>query len=146
LVESGYCAVCGKSLLVTEQFCASCGTSNTLYREPVSNTQDNHATPAGAAGYNPYKNPTTAVLIAAIGGLFGVSGMGHMYVGKVTKGILILVAGLILAVVGGLTAAFLVGIPLLIGYLALWIWQIFDARKLANQYNEYLKTNGKQPW
>lgn len=96
--------------------------------------------------YNPYKNPTTAVLIAAIGGIFGISGIGHMYVGKIMKGIIILIAGFILAAVGALTVAMYIGIPLLIGYLALWIWQIFDARKLANQFNEYYQTNQRPPW
>ena len=96
---------------------------------------------ASAIPYNPYKNPTNAVLIAAIGGLFGFSGIGHMYVGKVVKGIVILVGGLVLFVLGFFT----IGVTFVL-YFILWIWQIFDARKLANQFNESLQNSGKQPW
>lgn len=95
--------------------------------------------------YNPYKNPTTAVLIAAIGGLVGFSGIGHIYVGKIMKGILLLVAGLILFGVG-IVLFGAGGFLMVIGYFALWIWQIFDARKLANQFNEYYQINQKPPW
>ena len=34
-----------------------------------------------------------------------------------------------------------------IAYLVLWIWQIFNARKLARKFNELVRTNGgKEPW
>jgi hypothetical protein len=34
-----------------------------------------------------------------------------------------------------------------IAYLVLWIWQIFNARKLAKKFNELVRTNdGKEPW
>ena len=34
-----------------------------------------------------------------------------------------------------------------IAYLVLWIWQIFNAKKLAKKFNELVRTNGgKEPW
>ena len=34
-----------------------------------------------------------------------------------------------------------------ITYLVLWIWQIFNAKKLAKKFNELVRTNGgKEPW
>ena len=34
-----------------------------------------------------------------------------------------------------------------ITYFVLWIWQIFNARKLAKKFNELVRTNGgKEPW
>ena len=44
----------------------------------------------------PYKSPGTVALIAFIGGIFALPGIGHIYVGKVGRGIGILILGLIL--------------------------------------------------
>ena len=33
-----------------------------------------------------------------------------------------------------------------IGYIVLFIWQIFDARKFAKKFNALVKTTGKEPW
>jgi len=33
-----------------------------------------------------------------------------------------------------------------IGVLALFIWQILNARKLCKEYNEHLEQHGKPPW
>jgi len=42
---------------------------------------------------------------------------------------------------------FIVMFILGIAYLVLWIWQIFNARKLARKFNELVRTNGgKEPW
>jgi TM2 domain-containing membrane protein YozV len=97
----------------------------------------------------PYKSPGTAALIAFIGGIFGLQGIGHMYVGKVGKGIGILIAGIIIAALLVFISISL-EISLLfvfgVAYLVLWIWQIFDARKLAKKFNESVRITGKEPW
>jgi hypothetical protein len=42
---------------------------------------------------------------------------------------------------------FIVMFLLGIAYLVLWIWQIFNAKKLAKKFNELVRTNGgKEPW
>lgn len=118
----------------------------------------------------PYKSPGTAALIAFIGGIFALPGIGHIYVGKVGKGIGILVLGLILyvgTVLMTVSVGFLasleqtnsesvnasagigaIGIMLVlsVAYIVLFIWQIFNARKLAKKFNEGVKTTGKEPW
>ena len=33
-----------------------------------------------------------------------------------------------------------------IAYIILFIWQIFNARKLAKKFNEIIKETGKEPW
>ena len=35
---------------------------------------------------------------------------------------------------------------IIIVYLIVWIWQIFDANSLANKYNEALRRTGQPPW
>ena len=109
-------------------------------------------------------------MIAFIGGIFALPGIGHIYVGKVGRGIGILIFGLILyaiVIVMITSVSFLtsleqpsraseyasagigaIGMMLLfsIAYIVLFIWQIFNARKLAKKFNEMVKTTGKEPW
>jgi len=46
----------------------------------------------------PYKSPGTTALIAFLGGIFGLPGIGHMYVGKVKNGIFILITGILISI------------------------------------------------
>ena len=96
--------------------------------------------------YNPqiaiaYKSMGTTTILALVVGLLGICGVGHMYVGKVGKGIGILIGSWILIAIGILTS----GIGLII-YLILFIWQIVNARTLCREYNEFLYRNGRPPW
>ena len=119
----------------------------------------------------PYKSPGTAALIAFIGGIFALPGIGHIYVGKVGKGIVILIGGFILYALTvtkilsvtsirmyeaqysptGNASPFGIGDIIMmlvfsVAYLVLWIWQIFSARKLAKKFNELVRTTHKEPW
>jgi len=123
----------------------------------------------------PYKSPGTAALIAFIGGIFGLLGIGHIYVGKVGKGIGILISGIIVAalfiiiIMMGIMGPMIgIGPPMEMGpmmitdpnqmpliilsfilgiaYFVLWIWQIFNARNLAKKFNESVRKTGKEPW
>lgn len=124
----------------------------------------------------PYKSPGTTALIAFFGGLFTLPRIGHMYVGKVRRGIIILIGGLVLYIVmiipvimafsiqgllstqsmfspettGDISGAWFLVVFLMIifgiGYIVLFIWQIFYARKFAKKFNELVRTAGKEPW
>ncbi len=100
-------------------------------------------------------------------GLFGIMGVGHLYLGRIRRGVIILIVGLLswiaifipigilgllgnleessddptpaIAIFGGLAVGF-------IGVIILFIWQILNARKLCKEYNEYLEQHGKPPW
>ena len=97
-----------------------------------------------------YKNEGVALILSIVIGLLGINGVGHIYVGKIGKGIFILIGSIILFGVGiGATITVIgaiVGVPMLIAYFIIFIWQIFDARKLCQQYNLYVRENGKSPW
>jgi TM2 domain-containing membrane protein YozV len=88
-----YCSNCGETLenLNFEEIkkCPKCGIDllQTAYTTSRTSIVDQL----------PYKSPGTAALIAFIGGVFGLQGIGHIYVGKVGKGIGILIAGIIIA-------------------------------------------------
>ncbi len=118
----------------------------------------------------PYKSPGTAALIAFIGGIFALPSIGLIYVGKVGRGIGILIFGLILYALtvatimsGGFLASLeqpnsapeysssgigAIGMSLVfsIAYIVFFIWQIFNARKQAKKFNEVVKSTGKEPW
>ena len=158
-----FCSNCGETLDLNQESkkCSKCGID--LQQQQIKST-DNKA----IVDQLPYKSPGTAALIAFIGGIFALPGIGHIYVGKVGKGIGILISGIIIyvlliimafslqsalflapdesSVVGGggvILMMFILGIV----YFVLWIWQIFNARKLAKKFNESVRTTGgKEPW
>ena len=93
-IRPNYCSNCGETLenLNYEEIkkCPKCGIDllqTAAYTTPKTSIVDQL----------PYKSPGTAALIAFIGGIFGLLGIGHIYVGKVGKGIGILIAGIIIA-------------------------------------------------
>jgi TM2 domain-containing membrane protein YozV len=77
-------------------------------------------------------------------GIFGIEGIGQIYVGQVGRGVGILIAGFAFWIIGVLTAPY--GLVILIGLFVLFIWQIFDARRLCKEYNNFVSQNGRAPW
>ena len=110
------------------------------------------------------KNKTIAILLASLSGILGVLGVGHLYVGRIRRGIILLISGW--AIIGtsflflsfyfmsGLVIpppgyprvqppesalAFIVAVIILFhGFVALWIWQIIDARSVCEKYNNQI--------
>lgn len=114
-----------------------------------------------------YKGEGTTLVLSIVVGLMGLMGVGHIYLGRVRRGIIILIVGLLIwtivfipmimlgmlseveeddfdmtAMIGLMGGFMIVGIAA----LALFIWQIFNARKLCKEYNEHLEEHGKPPW
>ena len=162
-----FCSNCGETLNLNEEIkkCSKCGID--LQQQQVGSITQNRP----IVDQLPYKSPGTAALIAFIGGIFALLGLGHIFVGKIGKGFGILVSGIIIYVLFVIMAISLPGMLLLglvesstgdagsggiifivmfilgIAYLVLWIWQIFNAKKLAKKFNELVRTNGgKEPW
>ncbi len=118
-----------------------------------------------------YKSEGITLVLSIVVGLLGIMGVGHIYLGRVRRGIIILIIGmmgmalvfvplLMLGMLGeleegsidetdvtGILAGFGVGmIIFFVGMLALFIWQILNARKLCKEYNEHFEEHGKPPW
>lgn len=92
------------------------------------------------------KSESVTLVLSILLGLFGLSGIGHMYAGKVGKGAGILILGLALVIIGVATVAFFVGYIFLIVYLVVFIWQIIDSKKICQKYNEYYRLHNEPPW
>ncbi len=165
-----YCESCERDMSSDFVFCPVCGVrapnnDPTQANVRTGQNQPPHAqpnfnpnydpTPPAQPSYNPntpqpigakYKAESTAILLAALLGVIMINGVGHMYAGKVGKGVGLLVGSIVLAIIGWSTVLFGVGIIFLVGYFAIWIWQIFDARNTCREYNEYFARHGQPPW
>ena len=130
------------------QFCPVCGSPPSPHPP-----QQNQPPPVQNYYQNNYyqnvvglKSEGTTLILSILLGLVTIQGIGHMYVGKIGKGVVILIVGLVLGVTGWATIWIGVGAIFLIGNFILFIWQIIDSRNLCRQYNDYLSKNGKPPW
>lgn len=161
--EPDFCSNCGEKLNPNEELrnCPKCYAELKAYS----------ASQPSSVEHLPYKNPGTTALLAFIGGLLALPGIGHIYVGKVGTGIGILIGGFILY---ALTFSIIISVTstrayeaqysptgnasplpidmmvailvLVIGYTVLFIYQIITATRLANKFNRLAKTTGTNPW
>lgn len=92
------------------------------------------------------KNESTTLILSIVLGLVGIQGVGHIYIGKVGKGVWILIGSFILFVIGMATLFVVVGVVFLIIYFVIYIWQINDSQKLCREYNDELEVTGKPLW
>jgi TM2 domain-containing membrane protein YozV len=153
----GYCNNCGKEITGYGAYCSFCGAPINSASPGSSNPQQPTYIPprtnASYSQYVPQKSPGVAVIIALIAGFFGLWGVGHMYAGKVGEGIVLLVAGIVIAalfwvsliltvIVIGIFGLVVFGIMLFGG----WLWQTYDAFQTAKEYNELALRNGRAPW
>jgi len=120
-----------------------------------------------AASLSKSKSEGMTLVLSIIVGLMGIMGVGHIYLGRVRRGVFILIIGIvswsaffipfaILGVLGELEEepsdpAIIIGMigGLLVvglGVLIFFIWQILNSRKLCREYNEHLEQHGKPPW
>jgi len=133
--NESFCPKCGKSVGNENEFCPKCGSG--LKGQPQSTQNKQFQRPVE------WKSESTTLLLSILLGLFGIQGVGHMYVGKIGKGVVILIGSIILlAIAIGLTATgigAILGVPLIIGYFVMFIWQILDSKKLCGIYNRYLE-------
>jgi len=148
---------------VWERDTAGCEVLSILRHRPNSLCSAFGASSSGWVGDK--KNTGLAAVLALILGILGLWGVGHIYVGKIGRGLALLILGIILewvfgfliffgAIFGGyyygargLVAVSLTGVVIwIILTLAIFIWQIYDAYRLAKYYNEYVQRYGRAPW
>jgi TM2 domain-containing membrane protein YozV len=161
--EPDFCSNCGEKLNPNGELrnCPKCYADLKAYS----------ASQPSSVKHLPYKNRATTALLAFIGGILALPGIGHIYVGKVGTGVGILIGGFILY---ALTFSIIISVAstrayeaqysptgnasplpidmmvailvLVIGYTVLFIYQIITAIRLANKFNRLAKTTGTNPW
>jgi TM2 domain-containing membrane protein YozV len=163
--EPNFCSNCGEKLnpYVELRNCPKCDADLKSYSASQPSTS--------SVERLPYKNPGTTALLAFIGGILALPGIGHIYVGKVGTGVGILIGGFILY---ALTFTIIISVTstrayeaqysptgnasplpmdmmvailvLVIGYIVLFVCQLISATRLANKFNSLAKTTGTDPW
>lgn len=152
--DENFCPKCGAPQeKQSESFCGKCG--NKIYNNnPCSKCNTQYT-----QGNNPnsnyvrqrpleWKSESITLILTIVLGILGLGGIGHIYLGKIARGIGIMIVGFIILIIGvGLAMvnpfAIIISVIILIPF---GIWVIFDARDECRFYNDYLEQNGRSPW
>ena len=139
-----FCSNCGKETQEGSRFCKHCGA--TTAAAGTSMPAPPPPRPVYTAAQQVYQEPLKNEGIAALASVI-LPGAGQIYVGKVKKGIILLVG----AVVCSLIATMLGWILFVFWFLAyipsvaIWAWAIYDAYNLAKTYNQSIRATGRPP-
>jgi TM2 domain-containing membrane protein YozV len=144
-----YCGRCGNEMKDDQQFCDKCGQKLGEMKNPQ---------------YQIYVKEKSAGVAAVLS--FFIAGLGQLYVGKIQRGVIILIVYIMLGILSYALLFTMVtdifnitedtfsidtgvfAVILLLGVISfiIWIWNIFDAYKLANEYNDSVRAGGNRPW
>lgn len=129
-----FCSGCGQQMDAGQQFCAGCGAKN-------PGVQSTSMVSATAAGVAPAQQtmPVQQVIVvtekspglAAVLSFFW-SGLGQIYNGEISKGIILIVCFAVSCVLMALVIGFITT-PIL------WIYGMVDAYKTAEKFNAALR-------
>jgi len=151
-----YCQKCGKELNEGSMYCRDCGTS-------VGRNNMNYAPPGNGSNYYVSLREKSAGIAIVLG--FLCAGLGHLYAGKLTRGLCILFGNMALSIPAmaisiwwftdyynydyyypDFSGIFLLILILNIPSLVLLIWSLYDVNKIVKEYNTRLKETGNPPW
>ena len=141
------CLKCSKENPDESKFCAGCGSPVNGTSNENTSPPPNNSNPPPNYGHNPNQRPAqwksegTTLILTIVLGIFGLGGIGHIYLGNITRGIVILIVGIILLLASAVT--FGIGLIILIPFA---IWVVFDSRKQCKYYNDHLEQTGRPPW
>ena len=130
-----YCNKCGNMVEDNQQFCSKCGNRVDVAGGAPQAAPQQVQQPQQVV-YAREKSEGLAAVLSLIW-----LGLGQIYDGKIGRGLGIMVVGIILVFVFW----FLLWLIVIVMFI-FWIWNIFDAYKLAKQYNDQLRSTGNRPW
>ena len=137
-----YCNNCGNQTGEHQVFCDKCG--NKVSEKGMGN--HTHVV------YAREKSTGIAALLSILW-----AGLGQIYTGRIGRGLALMFIHLVMIIssafvafagllFGGLGGAVGGGLLFIVLLTILWAWNIFDAYKQANKYNDSLRDSGRQPW
>lgn len=138
-----FCGKCGSKIQELTNYCPKCGAQIKQQNDPKhsDNRQTTHSQTNARLQRPPeWKSEGVTLVLTIVLGIFGFGGIGHIYLGKLLRGIVILIIGIILLVITIVSMG--VGLIILIPFA---IWVILDARKLCREYNAYYEQHGRPP-
>ena len=145
-----FCDNCGHELRPAAKFCGSCGNQTTEIETPSQDTNRSYAEPSPKQNVNTgkvlqrppeWKSMGVTMVLTVVLGIVGLGGIGHLYLGKIIKGIVLCIVGIILLLFTIMTV--LMGLVILIPFALI---VIYDAYRLCKRYNNDLEQTGRPPW
>ena len=88
-----------------------------------------------------WKSMGVTMVLALVLGLCGLGGIGQVYLGKIIRGIVLCIVGIIL-----FATLFLSAFLALVIFIPFGLIVLYDAYKLCKRYNDHLEQYGKPPW
>ena len=88
-----------------------------------------------------WKSMGVTMVLALVLGIVGLGGIGQVYLGKIIRGIVFCIIGIILAV-----TVFISAFLALVIFIPFALIVLYDAYKLCKRYNDHLEQHGKPPW
>jgi len=128
-----FCKNCGAHYKEGSRICGNCGADLDVISRPL---------------LLPLKKTSVSLLLAGLVGILFM-GIGHVYLGRMRRGVVILFSGVVTGVLflaAMVTAFFSIGIVFGVIRFFIWIWQIYDADRLTKRYNSILESTGHAPW
>jgi RNA polymerase subunit RPABC4/transcription elongation factor Spt4 len=145
--SSAFCGGCGGPLASKFSPCPKCGHVKTTFAPPPQYSNPGVNPQGGYPQGGLYKSSGTTNLLSILFSiLLGTSGVGHLYLGQIGKGIGLMIGGWILIIVGASTIFFGIGIIFFIGWFVLWIYSMVNANSECSKYNQFVSQNGRPPW
>ncbi|WNY26115.1 zinc ribbon domain-containing protein [Methanolapillus millepedarum] len=117
-----YCANCGNAMDSDDNFCQNCGAGVGAAAGPEEKKSFSESIKESWDNFISQKEP----FVAAIFSVF-MSGLGQLYNGEFAKAVCVQVASIVLSIIGIFIW------PILLAALAVWIWSVYDAYKIAEK-------------
>lgn len=126
-----FCSKCGADVEHNAQYCPNCGAQ--LYETRPNNYQTRAQ--QSPQYVTPLKNGGLAAVLSFI-----IPGAGVIYAGQIGKGLLYFIIGALVTI----ATVFIIFAGIL--FLVFWVWQIYDAYNITEEYNNALRATGQPPW
>ena len=116
-----FCIKCGDEIDESHEFCPKCGhkknDTKPKFERPVE-----------------WKSVPLTIVLSLV-----LSGLGHLYIEQIKKGVIYVAIGFTLAVLSW------IDLLILIPLIPFYAWVIYDSYKQVKLYNKFVEENGKKP-